>query len=260
MLENKKVIVIGGTTGIGLAAAQAFIANGAGIVATGIDEASCEQAQRLLGERAVVKCLDARQPGTAQEAIHSCHRNFGGLDGLYHVAGGSGRRFGDGPLHELTIAGWNKTLELNLTSIMLSNQAVVQYWLDQGQSGSILNLSSVLAYSPSPKYFYTHAYATAKAAVIGFSKATAAYYASNNIRINVLAPALVKTPMSERAQGNEQIMQYVKTKQPLDGGRIGDPADFNHLACYFMSDHSRFTTGQVIAVDGGWALSEGGVT
>ena len=63
--------------------------------------------------------------------------------------------------------------------------------------------------------------------------------------------------MSQRAQENQQIMHYVKTKQPLDGGRIGQPQDLNQLACYFLSDHSRFTTGQVVSVDGGWEVSEG---
>ncbi|HEX3164603.1 MAG TPA: SDR family oxidoreductase, partial [Chitinophagaceae bacterium] len=61
----------------------------------------------------------------------TCIEEFGSFDGLYHVAGGSGRKFGDGPLHELTMEGWNKTLELNLTSLMLSNQAAVKKFLEQ---------------------------------------------------------------------------------------------------------------------------------
>lgn len=125
------------------------------------------------------------------------------------------------------------------------------------KKGTVLNMGSVLGYAPSPQYFSTHAYAAAKAAIIGFSKSIAAYYAGNDIRVNVLAPALVETPMAQRAANDEQIMSFIKTKQPLDNGRIGKPADLDGLAIYFMSDQSAFTTGQVIAVDGGWSVSEG---
>jgi NAD(P)-dependent dehydrogenase (short-subunit alcohol dehydrogenase family) len=177
---------------------------------------------------------------------------------LYHVAGGSGRKMGDGPLHELTLEGWNKTMELNLTSLMLSNQAAVKKFLEKKQSGTILNMGSVLGYSPSPQFFSTHAYAAAKSAIIGFTKSIAAYYAKDNIRINVIAPALVETPMAQRAAKDEVILNFIKTKQPLDGGRIGRPEDLDGLAVYFMSDLSKFTTGQVIAVDGGWTVSGGG--
>jgi len=149
------------------------------------------------------------------------------------------------------------TLELNLTSLMLSNQAAVKKFLELKKSGTILNMSSVLGFSPSPKYFSTHAYAAAKAAIIGFSKSIASYYAKNDIRINVIAPALVETPMAQRAAGDEKVISFIKTKQPLNGGRISQPEDLDGLAVYFLSEQSKFTTGQVIAVDGGWSVSEG---
>ncbi|HVG15446.1 MAG TPA: SDR family oxidoreductase, partial [Chitinophagaceae bacterium] len=190
-------------------------------------------------------------------AIELCLKKLNGFDGLYHIAGGSGRKFGDAPLHELTLDGWNKTLELNLTSLMLSNRAAVRNFLERKQNGTILNMGSVLGFSPSPKYFVTHAYAAAKSAVIGFTKSVAAYYAKDNIRINLLAPALVETPMSQRASDDKMIQAFIKTKQPLDGGRNGRPEDLDGAAVYFMSDASRFTTGQTLYVDGGWDLSEG---
>src|SRR5207249_5239487 len=104
-------------------------------------------------------------------------------------AGGSGRKHGDGPLHELTDDGWRATLDLNLTSLMLSNRAAVRQFLSQRTGGAILNMGSVLGWSPSPRHFATHAYAAAKAAVIGFSKSIAAHYAPQDIRVNVIAPA-----------------------------------------------------------------------
>jgi NAD(P)-dependent dehydrogenase (short-subunit alcohol dehydrogenase family) len=167
---------------------------------------------------------------------------------------------GDGPLHEMTDAGLQATMQLNFHSLVYSNRAAVKAFMAQGTGGSILNMSSVLGFSPAPKYFATHAYAAAKAAIIGFTRAIAAYYAPHNIRFNVIAPALTETPMSQRAVQNENIRQYIRTKQPLDGGRIGVPQDLDAAAVYFMSDDSRFVTGQVLAIDGGWTVSEGQYT
>lgn len=259
LLARKKFVVMGGTTGIGLSAAKQFINEGAKVVIVGRNEETAAQAQSELGKGVEAIVDDARDPRTATHAIEICIEKFGGFDGLYHVAGGSGRKMGDGPLHELSLDGWNKTLELNLTSLMLSNQAAIKKFLELKKEGTILNMGSVLGYSPSPQYFSTHAYAAAKSAIIGFSKAIAAYYAKHNIRVNVIAPALVETPMAQRAANDENILSFIKTKQPLDGGRIGNPEDLDGLAVYFMSDHSKFTTGQVIAVDGGWSISEGQV-
>ena len=256
-LHQKAIVVIGGTTGIGLSAALSFVEHGARVVVVGRKEESVARASSQLKENGTALAGDASQAGTAIEAINTCLKNFGGFDGLYHVAGGSGRKFGDGPLHELSLEGWNQTIGMNLTSLMLSNQAAVKTFIERKTAGSILNMSSVLGYSPSPKYFVTHAYAASKSAVIGFTKSIASYYATNNIRVNVIAPALVETPMAQRASQDDLIMNFVHTKQPLDGGRIGQPKDLNGAAIYFMSDFSNFTTGQVLSVDGGWGISEG---
>lgn len=254
MLAGKNIVIIGGTSGLGLSAAKAFIKNGARVVAVGKDETSASEAGKILGSNASVLVHDATDSECATAAIQTCVKQFGPLHGLYHVAGGSGRSMGDGPLHELSIDGWNKTLELNLTSLMFSNQSAVRTFREQRSAGTILNMSSVLAWSPSPQYFATHAYTAAKGAVISFSKAVAAFYASDNIRVNVIAPGLVDTPMAQRAMGNDEIISFIKGKQPLDGGRAGKPSDFDGLAVYFMSDQSAFATGQVVAVDGGWDL------
>jgi NAD(P)-dependent dehydrogenase (short-subunit alcohol dehydrogenase family) len=257
MLDGKSIVVVGGTTGLGFSAAKAFVREGARVVLTGRDAENAAKAAAELGASAHALASDATVEGSAEEAIDACLNTFGGFDGLYHVAGGSGRRHGDGPLHELTLEGWNKTFEMNLTSMMISNRAAVRTFRERGQGGSILNMGSVLGMSPSPGHFTTHAYAAAKSAAIGFTRSLAAFYASDGIRVNLLAPALVETPMSARAAGDEAIMAFIKTKQPLDGGRIGRPSDLDGAAVYFLSDSSRFTTGQVLYVDGGWDLSEG---
>lgn len=256
-LENKSLVVIGGTSGLGFSAARAFLAAGAKVVITGRDATKVEAAEKELGRNAIGFMADAGDPKSAPAAINIALGNFQRFDGLYHVAGGSGRRQGDGPLHELTDEGLEYTLNENLTSLVYSNRAAVQQFLKQQTGGSILNMGSVLGFSPSPHYFTTHAYAAAKAAIIGLTKSAAAYYAPAGVRFNVLAPALVATPMSQRAQGDEEILRFIATKQPLDGGRIGQPSDLDGAAVYFMSDASKFATGQVLSVDGGWSVSEG---
>lgn len=254
-LHQKNIVIIGGTTGMGLSAAKAFVQEGGHVVVVGRNEQSVANAAEQLGSSALAISGDATQPGTANQAIELCIQRFGGFDGLYHVAGGSGRNMGDGPLHELSLEGWNWTLNMNLTSLMLSNQAAIQHFLALKKGGTILNMGSVLGFSPSPEHFSTHGYAAAKSAIIGFSKSIAAFYSKDNIRVNVIAPAVVETPMAQRAANNPEILSFIRTKQPLDGGRIGRPDDCDGLATYFMSDQSKFTTGQVVAVDGGWSIS-----
>lgn len=259
-LDGKVLVVIGGTTGLGLSAARAMIEAGAkGVVLTGRDDNSARSVQALLGDAAATFTGDAVDPKHAPSAIALAREKFGSFDGLYHVAGGSGRRFGDGPLHEITDEGVRATLEMNLHSLIFSNRAAVRQFLDQGSAGAVLNMGSVLGWSPSPHYFSTHVYAAAKSAVIGFTQSVAARYASQNIRFNVIAPALIETPMARRAAEDDQIREFIHSKQPLDGGRIGRPDDCDGAAVFLLSDAARFVTGQVLAVDGGWCLSEGQV-
>jgi NAD(P)-dependent dehydrogenase (short-subunit alcohol dehydrogenase family) len=258
-LEDRVVVVIGGTTGLGLSAARACLRAGAAVVACGRNTESVAAAHDVLGDRARVFAGDATDPQTATEAIRRAIAEFGRFDALYHVAGGSGRQAGDGPLHEITDAGIEATLRLNLVSLMVSNRAAARSLLERGVGGSVLNMGSVLGFSPSPKFFATHVYAAAKSAIVGFTKSCAAYYAPHSIRFNVLAPGLTDTPMAQRAAGNEVIQRFVKAKQPLDGGRIGSPEDLDAAVVYFLSDESRFVTGQVLAIDGGWSVSEGRV-
>jgi NAD(P)-dependent dehydrogenase (short-subunit alcohol dehydrogenase family) len=256
-LHDRVIVVIGGTSGLGLSGAKALLAAGARVVAIGRDQEVSVAAASAIGDGYAALTADATVSGTAETAIDLAIASFGRFDGLYHVAGGSGRQMGDGPLHEATDHGWDYTIRLNLTSMFLSNRAAVRQFLKQKSPGVVLNIGSVLATSPSPKYFGTFAYTAAKSAIVGMTRAAAAAYARDDIRFNVVAPALVDTPMAQRAAGDEQIMKFVQTKQPLDGGRIGQPSDLDGAVVYLMSDAARFVTGQVLAVDGGWGVSEG---
>ena len=253
-LENKSIVIVGGTSGSGMAAAMACRGEGALLVVVGRDAEKCRQAVEVLGDGVHSVVGDAADPRTAEHAVTCAVREYGRLDGLYHVAGGSGRKAGDGPLHEIRADGWDYTLNTNLTGVFHSNQAAVRQMLDQGDGGSIVNMSSVLGYSPSAKFFATHAYAASKAAAIGLSKACAAYYAPHRIRFNVIAPGLVDTPMAQRALADEETMRYIQDKQSLDGGRAGLATDVDQAAVYLLSDEAKFVTGQVLAIDGGWSV------
>lgn len=252
-MQGRSVVIVGGTTGIGLSAARACLREGAFLTILGKEGDPTPD----LGPSAKVILRDARQAETIGILIQTAVDAFGKIDALYHVVGGSGRRAGDGPLHEISDVGWDQTIDLNLKSLFLSNRAAVQQYLRQASGGSILNVSSVLGDSPSTHFFATHAYAAAKSAVSGFVKSVAAYYAPYGIRCNGILPGLVDTPMSARAMTDKKIMEFIQTKQPLDGGRAGIPADLDEAVLFFLSDASKFVTGQMLAVDGGWSVSEG---
>ncbi len=257
-LTNKTVVIIGGTSGLGLSGALACRDAGANLVVVGRDDEHLTAAKEQLGDEVIIVPGDAMKPVVANKAVHTAVETFGGLHGLYHVAGGSGRRMGDGPLHETSDEGWEYTIQLNLTSMFCSNRAALAQLIKQKQGGAILNLSSSLWNFPSPAYFSTHAYATSKAAVVGMVKATAAYYAPHNIRINALAPGLTETPMSTRAFGDSEIMKFAARRQPLANGRGGAASDLDAAVVFFLSDASAYVTGQVLAVDGGWSVCDAG--
>ena len=121
-LEGKRLVVIGGTGGIGLSAVKAFVAAGASVLAVGLERDDVPPAARQLSDAARFIHGDATQPETAPNAIEQCASTFGGFDGLFHVAGGSGRRWVTGRCNEITNEGWRQTLELNLTSVFYSNR------------------------------------------------------------------------------------------------------------------------------------------
>lgn len=255
-LEGLSIVIVGGTSGLGLSAARACEREGALLTVVGRPDAEADRAASLLGDAARLLRGDATDPAVAVQAIEEAVGAFGRVDGVFHVAGGSGRRAGDGPLDRVTDEGWRYTLELNLSSLFFTNRAAAQYFVRARHGGSVLNMASVLAFSPSPAHFATHAYAAAKAGVIGLTTSCAAYYASRNVRFNVVAPSLVQTPGAQRAAADPHVAAYIRHKQPLDEGRIGQPEDVDGAVVYLLSAESRFVTGQVLVVDGGWCVSE----
>jgi NAD(P)-dependent dehydrogenase (short-subunit alcohol dehydrogenase family) len=255
-----RAVLVTGSTGIAAAAAVALHAEGARVFVVSRTAEHVDDLLRRLGPNCAGRRADLTDEASVDALVGECVERFGRLDCVYNVAGISGRRFGDGPVHELTLDGWNTVITNNLTSLALVSRAAIRQMLAQEplpnqQRGVILNMSSVLARHPSAGFFSTHAYAASKGAIESLSRAMAAHYARDGIRVNVIAPALVATPMSARAQNDEQIMAFVARKQPLAGGAL-TPDDLTGTALYLLSDDSRTVTGQVIDVDGGWGATD----
>ena len=255
-------ILITGSTGIAEAAALRCSAEGASVfvVSRTLDNARA-LAERVVaaGGQAAWAAADLTQEVETDAAVRAAVERFGRIDGLFSVAGGSGRRYGDGPIHELTMDGWDRTMELNLRSQALMARAVTRIMLAQmptsvGSRGSIVLVSSVLASSPVPELFATHAYAAAKGAIMSLATTMAAAYASNGIRVNTIAPGLTATPMSARAATDPITSEFVRRKQPLVGGFLAAD-DIANAAVFLLSDEARAVTGQCLAVDGGWSVT-----
>jgi NAD(P)-dependent dehydrogenase (short-subunit alcohol dehydrogenase family) len=257
-LESKRCLIVGGTTGLGQSAAARFLEEGARLVISGRSPEKGEAAQQALQAGGPVSFVpsDATHPGQVDELFQRTVALLGGLDVLYHVAGISGRQHGDGPLHECTEDGWDSTLGANLKSTFLTNRSVVRHFLERRQPGVILNMASVLGFAPSPRYFDTCAYAASKGGIIALSRLAAARYAKDGIRVNVIAPGLIDTPMAQRAANDPAILEFLRSKQPLSRAP-GRPEECSDAAVFLCSDEARFITGVVLPVDGGWCVSEG---
>jgi NAD(P)-dependent dehydrogenase (short-subunit alcohol dehydrogenase family) len=240
-LQDKVAIVTGGGSGIGLATAQLFAAEGARVVVFDINASSADALH-----------VDVTSAPEVESAIKSVCGSHGSLDILVNVAGGSGRRWGDGPTDSCTLEGWAKTLALNLDSVFYACKYALQAMLPQGH-GVIVNVSSVLGMVGGDQDFATHAYASSKGAVISLTRSIASYYSPRGIRANVICPGLIATPMSQRAQDSEHIRTRLLQLQPMTGD-FGSPGDVANAALYLASDESSFVTGSVLTVDGGWTV------
>ena len=240
-LQEKVAIVTGGGSGIGLATSQLFAEEGGRVSIFDID-ASGENSLRV----DVTSALDV------ESGIKEIVANYGRLDILVNVAGGSGRKWGDGPADACTLEGWEKTLALNLDSVFYCCKYALQVMLTQG-GGVIVNVSSVLGMVGGDEDFATHAYASSKGAVISLTRSIASYYAPRGIRANVICPSLIATSMSQRAQESGHIRARLPQLQPLTSD-FGSPNDVAHAALYLASDESSFVTGSVLTVDGGWTV------
>jgi len=263
-LAGRGCVIVGGTGGIGLASARRFLAEGARVVLTGRSPVGVQDALAELSPFGPVWALtaDVSDPASVEAAFIAAVTHLEGrLDVLFHVAGLSGRQFGDGPLHECSVEGWDAVLDANARGTFLTNQWALRHMLGQpadghGLRGTVLNTGSVLGRSPSPGFFGTYAYAASKGALRAMTLNAAARYAREGVRFNLISPALIDTPMAARAVSDPAVLAYLATKQPITAGP-GSPEDCAEAALYLCEPASRFVTGVELTVDGGWCVSEG---
>jgi NAD(P)-dependent dehydrogenase (short-subunit alcohol dehydrogenase family) len=252
-----KALIITGSTGIAAAAARLAAQAGARLVIatsdpeSGWELAAATGAECWVGELSLLNSADS--------VLGVCLARFGRVDALFNASGLSGRRFGDGPMHECSDEGWDVTLQHNLRSMFQMSRAAIGRMLQQepepdGIRGVILNMGSVLAESPEPRHFATHAYAAAKGAVVAMSRSMAAYYAPHKIRVNVIAPGLVRTPASERSLADAELAEFLRNKQPLAAGMV-DAEDVARAALFLLGPDARSITGDVLTVDAGWSVT-----
>ena len=246
---EQQVCIVTGSTGIGAATAELFHARGARLCVVGRDPQHLERLRDVIPD-ALTVAADLTQPGAARAVVSRALERFGRVDVLVNVAGISGRKFGDGPTHEATDEGWDAVMDTNAKTTFSMCREVLEPMMRQA-SGSIINMASVLAYAPNKDFFATHAYAACNGARIALTKSMAAYYAPHGVRVNAIAPGLIATPMSARAQTDAAILEYVKIKQPITGN-LGEASDCAEAIAYLAS--APFVTGVVLEVAGGWSV------
>ena len=257
-------MIVGGTGGIGLACARRFLEEGARVVLAGLgfDPPPPSLFEMGMNQRWINLAVDASQEHEVAVMYEQASKFLEGrIDVLVHVAGISGRRYGDGPLHECSEEGWNRVMAANARMMFLTNRGAVRQMRGQsvdssGLCGSIVNIGSVLAESPSPEHFGTVAYAASKGAVRSLTLSSAAKYASEHVRFNLIEPGLIDTPMATRALNDPGIIEFLRTKQAMTG-KPGLPEDVAEAAVYLTEPASRFVTGTILPVDGGWRLLDG---
>jgi meso-butanediol dehydrogenase / (S,S)-butanediol dehydrogenase / diacetyl reductase len=220
--------VTGSAGGIGGAVATAFERAGAEVI--GLDR---EQA-------------DLTRPDDVEAFFADLER----LDVLFNGAGISGRSLGDGPTEECTVEAWETVLATNLTSVFLCSKHAIPLLRDAG-GGVIVNLSSVMGIMAGDDDFTTHAYQVSKAGILALTRAMAHSYGRDGIRVNAIAPGLIATPMSLRAQSDPGIVARLPELHPLTSD-FGKPEDVAGAALYLAT--APFVTGATLLVDGGWML------
>lgn len=254
---NGRVLIVTGSSGIGAAAVRLAASGGARVLVASSDELSGMELTADTG----AECWtgDLRAPGAADSIVSHCLARFGRVDALFHVTGLSGRRHGDGPLHEIDDEGWENALAWNLGIAFRLCRATVNRMMAQtpdsgGTRGAIVAVGSVLAESPDTKHFATHGYAAAKGALAAMCRSMAAYYAPHGIRVNVIAPGVAGTPAGQRAQSDPELQEFVRRRQPLTAGVI-PVEEIARAGLFLLGSETRAITGEVVTIDAGWRFS-----
>jgi NAD(P)-dependent dehydrogenase (short-subunit alcohol dehydrogenase family) len=247
-LSGKVAVVTGSAVGLGRAVAGRFAREGAMVVAADINvtagAAAVEQIRKD-GGRAIFVPTDISEERDVTALLHSASAEFGRIDVLYNNAA---VLFHDRDVraHELSLEIWDQVMGVNLRGTFLCSKHVIPFMLKQG-GGSIINLGSptgMIGCAPN-----LTAYSTSKAGIFGLTRVMAAAYARDGIRVNVLIPGTMDTPMNGSVLGDEATREQYRDAVPM--GRLGRPCDIEGIAVFLASEDSSYCTGGLYTCDGG---------
>lgn len=244
-LEGKVAIVTGGGTGIGRGIALEFAKAGADVVVGSRKLVNLEKVAeevRALGRRSLAVQTDISRKADVDNLVQRVMGEFGGIDILVNNA----VIFTRTPVIEISEDDWDKTFDINLKGYYLCCQAVGKEMVER-RKGSIINVASTAGFRVGPTN--STIYSTAKAGVIMLARGLARELGSYNVRVNTIAPGMVRTEMNKHLWSDPERLKQEEARIPL--GRLGEPSDIGSVAVFLASDASRHITGSTIVVDGG---------
>lgn len=249
--DGRSVLVTGGASGIGAAAGRLFAQAGARVA---LGDVAVEPARALAGELAaagadaIALALEVTQPASVHAFVSGVRDRFGRVDCLVNCAGI--REIV--PAVELSMDDWTRVLAVNLTGTFLASQAFARVLIADRQAGSIVNIASTAGLLGLPR---RAAYVASKHGVIGLTRQMAVEWGEHGIRVNAVAPGVVRTAMTEAYFADEEFARRIDQSHPL--GRHGKPEEIARAIVFLSSAESAFTTGAVLSVDGGFAAGRG---
>jgi 3-oxoacyl-[acyl-carrier protein] reductase len=238
-LKGRVAAVTGGARGIGFAIAARFAQSGSKVALWDLAGAEAS-AGKLPG--AIGVAMDVTQEKSVAAAVAETERRLGPVDILVASAGIAGPT---ATAVEYSVADWQKVIDIDLTGVFLCNRAVVP-GMTKRNYGRIVNIASIAGKEGNPK---GAAYAAAKAGVIGFTKAIAKELATTGVRVNCVAPAVIKTELLE--QVSDDFIKFMLSKIPM--GRFGTVEEVAALVAWLASEECSFSTGAVYDLSGGRA-------
>jgi NAD(P)-dependent dehydrogenase (short-subunit alcohol dehydrogenase family) len=245
-LQGKVALVTGGTSGIGRDTAVLFAKAGAKVVVAGRREAEGNETVELIraagGEGVFVKADVSKAP-EVEMLVRKTVEAFGRLDVAFNNAGIEGIWL---PITEQTEEDWDRTIDINLKGVWLCLKYEIRQMRNQGAGGAIVNMSSAAGLIGLAG---AATYSASKHGVIGLTKSAALENARTGIRVNVVCPAVVETPMADRAYGEPGTHKFVLGLHPI--GRFGRPEEISEAVLWMCSEHASFMTGQSLVLDGG---------
>jgi NAD(P)-dependent dehydrogenase (short-subunit alcohol dehydrogenase family) len=251
-LDGKRLFITGGSRGLGREMALGIAEAGADVILVGREAESLESTAveiRERGRQAETIVADVGRPDEAERACELALKQHGPIDILINNVGG--RRI-DIPTQDLPLEKWQEILDLNLSSTFLCRKLIGGAMIARGKGGRVINIASISGMIAN-RGIGGRSYETSKAAVIAFTRATAADWAPHRITVNAIAPGGFMTAPNVRwASQNPEIIETFKAQIPL--GDFGQPEDLAPLAVYLASDASRYMTGATLVIDGGYTL------